>query len=213
MYYRKTMSPGYTRDDFQMMQYHSGEKRPEEGGSMHSDMQLDVTYHPAEDETFVPYNEDQFAHMVKRVPKGGQIPMFEHHYTPPRASVQGAFGTKKGRVHFPIMLGIAQNEVRNRLGVDLTPSHDLSPHSLKFVKNAASRGLISDSSDIPDEPMNDVTFEEKPIFIYSESASRLSPIPDAEVKKGKETLRTMLGRKKPLSPQFEPHTQLSMFDD
>lgn len=213
-YYRRKQnaSDSYTRDDFQNLKYSYATKVPPDN-AMFSDLDLDVTYHPAEDFSYIPYNEEQFAHMVKRVRPGGQIPMFEHHYTPPKASVEGAFGTEKGRVHFPILLGIAQNDVRNRLGVDLTPSPDLSPHSLKFVKHAVNRGLIPDSPELPDEPTNVITFEEKPIYVSRNIVENLEEIPAAEVKKGKQTLRTMLGRDKPLSKQFEQHKQLSFFDE
>lgn len=211
-YYRSSRwTGGLNRNQFQRMRYFSGKPiiDPLIPGYDHmADVELQVTHHPEEDETFVPTTESHRQSILDRTPKGGQIPMFEHHHVPGRATVDYAAGTEAGRVHFPILLAIAQNDF-NKINRTLIPSDDLSPHSLQLTEHLAKRGLVKES-DVPDHTSNDMDFEEDPQMIASENVKE---IPREEVKQGKRLLRSMLGRDKPLSKQFEQHTQLSLFDD
>lgn len=213
-YYRKGADPrNLDRERFSRSIYFKGEQFTEHiGGQARpgvlADTELHIAHYPGEEETFIPHTQSEYESMVSRVPKGGQIPMFEHHSEPGRASVDYASGTEAGRIHFPILLAIAQNDY-NKIGRTLVPSHDLSPHSLKLTEHLSRRGLV-DKSDVPNGISNDMTFEDAPEFISEEYVTE---IPGEEVKQGKKLLRGMLGRDKPLSKQFEKHTQLSMFDD
>lgn len=173
-----------------------------------ADVELAITNHPDEDETFVPTTESQRESIFHRTPRGQQIPMFEHHYYPGKAEVEYASGTEAGRIHFPILLAIAQNDF-NKINRTLVPSKDLSPHSLKLTEHLAKRGLVNEN-DVPDHTSNDMDFEDTPGFVMNDNVTEISR---EEVKQGKQLLRSMLGRDKPLSKQFEQHKQLSFFDE
>lgn len=212
-YYRSGVkSGGLNRDQFSRVQYFSGNpaSHPTFPDYSHTaDVQLQVVHYPEENETFVPETESQRQFVLDRIPKDHQIPMFEHHYYPGSTTVDYASGTEAGRVHFPILLAIAQNDF-NKINRTLTPSDDLSEHSLKLTQHLAKRGLVKES-DVPSGISNTMNFHDKPTYVVGNETTQ--EIPREEVKQSKRLLRSMLGRDKPLSKQFEQHKQLSLFDE
>lgn len=105
----------------------------------------------------------------------------------------------------------------NKYG-ELTISGSLSKHSSKLSRNALDRGLpVTPSVSNPDvEVTNDHTFNAMSAEIPRNwpKVSETAPIPDQEVrreipdyeiKEAKNYLREALGRKKPLSNQFNDH--------
>lgn len=93
--------------------------------------------------------------------RGEQLRLFEHHPAEPASYVvTGFYSTKDARVGAMTSLGILANQA-NKHGVIVTPSDDLSRHSLNLVNKLNSMGAIDKSAYIPKAPTNDIDFEEK----------------------------------------------------
>lgn len=203
---------GYSRDKHY---YFAGEPQKDDPDFIDSHLSMATKYTPREDDILYP-EEDQNEYLSTRWDrqwiKGQQMQLFQHYMTPESHEVSYASGTERGRTHFPLLLSIANNDSMERYGIPLTPSHDLSHHSLKFVNNLQRKGIVGDDPYIPDEPTNNMTFENYP---SPKSVYNLEPVGESEVKKGKESLRKMLRTSRNLSSQFntvqsEKHQQLEL---
>lgn len=200
--------------DYSYSHYVAGEKTHTPGDLL-SHLYVTTRYTPRYDQIYYSdmYDSSAFPNEWESMyKKGSQIGLFRHHTTPASNEVQFVEGTERGRTHFPMLLSIINNESMAQHGVPLTPSHDLSEHSLKFVNNLQRKGIVGDDPDIPGVPTNNMTFERYPDIYPASSYKQISV---DEVKEGKESLRKMLKASRNLSSQFttvqpEQHHQLEL---
>lgn len=158
---------------------------------------------------------------------GEQLPLFHTQEEPATFHVATAFGTERGRTHAMLLTSMAKARGEQVFGPinTITTPDDLSQHSLKVVKNAKERGLLSTSEyDIPDSPTNDINFARPEhglqtidqYYEYSaDDTNRSTKIyPDKasteEIKAGKTELRKFLGR--PERPKRQPPVSTEQFE-
>lgn len=147
-----------------------------------------------------------------------QIPLFLHTPSEIRNEVTFLAGTKGARVPSMTMLGIADTDVRRDTGVGLTPSDDLSQHSLKLTKKMIRRGATQASSSMPTDPTNHIPFwnTEEPsshlAFIGSYAHGLSEGVPEEEVTAGKQKVRQIARNKKEKKKGTPEYTQLTLFD-
>ena len=128
-------------------------------------------------------------------PAPGQIPLFRHESNKAYDVVTGMGSTKASRVPAMTMLGLAANDAASR-GVTLSPSRNLSEHSLGMVQNLANRGAI-DQDKVPAATGNDSTFWEQPstdnpmAWAANHGYEEIGP---QRLAAGRRTLRSILGR-------------------
>ncbi len=162
-----------------------------------SHLRIHVTHEPTWGSDVINYNTDKYA-------KDEQLPLFERNQRPGRHEVTEVTGTERGRSSFPLLLAIANRESLQRYGKPLTPSADLSPHSLKIVNNLKERGLVSRGHKTPEAPTNDRTFDVVPTTIMDWNSETIS---EEEIAGGRAHLKSLLSRRRNLSPQFDSTTE------
>lgn len=117
-------------------------------------------------------------------------------YHPPE--ITGAYASDQHKAKVISGLGIAANEVKD----PLVPDSALSQHSSRIAKKGLERGLVA-----PNERQNskaEDTFDSdrmgnEPVFtlIEGSTAEWFSRVPDTEVRAGWQTVKSILGKKKP----------------
>lgn len=86
------------------------------------------------------------------VQPGENLELF--HQTP--SSIDSLFADGKLRVHIPNLLGLAVNKA-NEIGLGLTYSSDLSPHSSRLARRGMEMGVVSQNPHNPEaENVNDI---------------------------------------------------------
>lgn len=194
--------------------YAFGFRDPVNKGHVLSHIYAEVFHIPRKEFLFYD-NANSHGYPIRYYHENDQMELFSHKISPASSEVGYVNSTKSGRLHFPLIMGIANNDAMRITGTPLRPSDDLSEHSLRAVENLRNRGLIDDSVDIPDSPTNDMTFSR---FAFHVIPGNYKKIPEQEVRAGKQTIRELLRRKKNLSTQFdsvehsqnEKHTQLEL---
>ena len=152
---------------------------------------------------------------MAKIPSLHSETLFDTH--PEQLKITELFADTKMDIPAINLIGIAKNRYPN---AELTASHDLSQHSSRLVKNAASRGLISPPAKNPnaeitnniDEYGRNRRVADAHPYVDDITISRVLP---SEVDKGKQEVRKMLRANKPtrnntpvtpkgLSAQFLP---------
>jgi hypothetical protein len=134
-----------------------------------------------------------------------QIPLFLHDSKPATTKVDAMESTKEDRVAAMTMMGIADRESQLEGRGPLTPSNDLSKHSLRMVKHLEEKGATT--TDVT-SPTNDFSFLPKGGAPFFGNLST-TELPDDAVQAGRRRVREVLRTPK---PQVTGE-QTQLFDD
>jgi len=139
-------------------------------------------------------------------PEQGQQKLFDHFNSPGSATVvsMGGTNTTSAKVAGMNLLGIAQNDAMKR-GYSLTPDTDLSEHSDNLVGRLKDKGAVDKGFER--HATNSVGFWRAPKGDWS-GGEVVSP---GEVNRGRNTVRSILGRKSDArQTQKQEQEQLSL---
>ena len=159
----------------------------------------------------VTYPDDDPTNRINsNVKPGENLELF--HQTP--SSIDSLFADGKLRAHIPNLLGLAVNKA-NEIGLGLTYSSDLSPHSSRLARRGMEIGVVSQNPDNPKaENVNDIGEEGAHNYTHVTSPNYHTyhdNVPTEELQEargtGREIIRQMREARAPkdqghMGPQF-----------
>ena len=164
---------------------------------------LMMRYTAPHTETRYPKNYEYSQDWVDRTTlPGNQIPLFTHSESPASNKVDFLSSTEAAKLSATTLLGIADYEAQLEGKPPVTPSHDLSKHSLRMVKKLEEKGVTSTHLDSPTNSVGFMSIAGS----FPHTLSTDEKISQNTVKAGRKRVRDTL--RPPKKQKQEPYEQL-----